>query len=282
MTEHTKVNQTTAKDVPALPDAQTVTSVKHWSDRLFSFRVTRPASLRFRSGEFVMIGLMGDPHPETGKQKPLLRAYSIASPAWDDELEFYSIKVEDGPLTSRLQHIEPGDEIILRPKPVGTLVHDALLPGKRIWFFATGTGFAPFASLLREPETYEKFEEVVVTHTCRDVAELEYGRRLIEDLKADEMMQELIGAENLAKIRYYPTTTREQSPKMGRITTLLLDGTVFDDLGIPAINAQTDRAMVCGSLAFNTDIKEILEGFGLEEGANSDPNTFVIEKAFVG
>jgi len=276
------VNQTTAKDVPALPDAQTVTSVKHWSDRLFSFRVTRPASLRFRSGEFVMIGLMGDPHPETGKQKPLLRAYSIASPAWDDELEFYSIKVEDGPLTSRLQHIEPGDEIILRPKPVGTLVHDALLPGKRIWFFATGTGFAPFASLLREPETYEKFEEVVVTHTCRDVAELEYGRRLIEDLKADEMMQELIGAENLAKIRYYPTTTREQSPKMGRITTLLLDGTVFDDLGIPAINAQTDRAMVCGSLAFNTDIKEILEGFGLEEGANSDPNTFVIEKAFVG
>ena len=282
MTEHTPVNQTTAKAVPTLPDAQTVTSVKHWSDRLFSFRVTRPASLRFRSGEFVMIGLMGDPHPETGKQKPLLRAYSIASPAWDDELEFYSIKVEDGPLTSRLQHIKAGDEIILRPKPVGTLVHDALLPGKRIWFFATGTGFAPFASLLREPETYEKFEEVVITHTCRDVAELEYGRKLIEDLQADEMMQELIGAENLNKIRYYPTTTREQSPKMGRITTLLQDGTVFADLGIPPINAETDRGMVCGSLDFNNDIKEILEGFGLEEGANSDPKTFVIEKAFVG
>ncbi|MGB3244390.1 MAG: ferredoxin--NADP reductase [Sulfitobacter sp.] len=282
MTEQTPVNQTSAKPVPTLPDAQTVTSVKHWTDRLFSFRVTRPASLRFRSGEFVMIGLMGDADPKTGKQKPLLRAYSIASPAWDDELEFYSIKVQDGPLTSRLQHIEPGDEIILRPKPVGTLVHDALLPGKRIWFFATGTGFAPFASLLREPETYEKFDEVVITHTCRDVAELDYSRKLIDDLKADEMMQELIGTENLAKIRYYPTTTREQSPKMGRITTLLQDGTVFSDLGIAPINTETDRAMVCGSLDFNTDIKAVLESFGLEEGANSDPKTFVVEKAFVG
>lgn len=282
MTEQSPVNQTTAKAAPTLPDAQTVTSVKHWSDRLFSFRVTRPASLRFRSGEFVMIGLMGDPHPETGKQKPLLRAYSIASPSWDEELEFYSIKVPDGPLTSRLQHIKIGDEIILRPKPVGTLVHDALLPSKRLWFFATGTGFAPFASLLREPETYEAYNEVVITHTCRGAAELAYGRTLIEDLKADEMMQELIGSENLAKIRYYPTTTREQSPKMGRITTLLEDGTVFADLGIDSINAEADRAMVCGSLAFNKDIKAILEGFGLEEGANSDPKTFVIEKAFVG
>ncbi len=282
MTEQSPVNTAAAKPVPTLPDAQTVTSVKHWTDRLFSFRVTRPVSLRFRSGEFVMIGLMGDPHPETGKQKPLLRAYSIASPSWDEELEFYSIKVQDGPLTSKLQHIQPGDEIILRPKPVGTLVHDALLPGKRIWFFATGTGFAPFASLLREPETYEKFDEVIVTHTCRDVAELEYGRQLIEELKADEMMQELIGVENLEKIRYYPTTTREQSPKMGRITTLLEDGTVFRDLGIDGINVETDRAMVCGSLEFNKDILAILEGFGLEEGANSDPKHFVIEKAFVG
>ncbi|MCX7560018.1 ferredoxin--NADP reductase [Sulfitobacter sp. F26204] len=282
MTEHTILNQITAKPVVTLPDAQIVTSVKHWTENLFSFRVTRPASLRFRSGEFVMIGLMGDPHPETGKQKPLLRAYSIASPSWDEELEFYSIKVQDGPLTSRLQHIKAGDEIILRPKPVGTLVHDALLPGKRIWFFATGTGFAPFASLLREPETYENFEEVVVTHTCRDVAELEYGRRLIEDLKSDEMMQELIGVENLAKIRYYPTTTREESPKMGRITTLLEDGSVFRDLGIEGIDVETDRAMVCGSLAFNKDMLAILEGFGLEEGANSDPKHFVIEKAFVG
>ena len=282
MTEQTPVNQTAAKPIPRLPDAQTVTSVTHWTDELFSFRVTRPASMRFRSGEFVMIGLMGDPHPETGKQKPLLRAYSIASPAWDDELEFYSIKVQDGPLTSKLQHINVGDEITLRPKPVGTLVHDALLPGNRLWFFATGTGFAPFASLLREPQTYEDYDEVVVTHTCRDVADLEYGRKLIADLQADEMMQELIGADNLAKIRYYPTTTREQSPKMGRITTLLEDGTVFADLGIDGMSAETDRAMVCGSIGLNTDLKRILEGFGLEEGANSDPRHYVVEKAFVG
>lgn len=282
MTEHSPVTQTDAKPVPTLPDAQTVISVKHWTDRLFSFRVSRPASLRFRSGEFVMIGLMGDPDPKTGKQKPLLRAYSIASPSWDDELEFYSIKVQDGPLTSKLQHIQPGDEIILRPKPVGTLVHDALLPGKRLWLFATGTGFAPFASLLREPETYENFDQVIVTHTVRDVAELDYSRSLIEEIQNDELMHELIGKDNLAKIVYYPTTTRQDSPKMGRITTLLQDGTVFADLGIDGITAGTDRGMVCGSLDFNKDIKEVLEGFGLEEGANSDPKHYVVEKAFVG
>ena len=259
-----------------------MTEVKHWTDRLFSFRVTRPASLRFRSGEFVMIGLMGDAHPETGKQKPLLRAYSIASPSWDEELEFYSIKVQDGPLTSKLQHIQPGDEIILRPKPVGTLVHDALLPGKRLWFFATGTGFAPFASLLRDPQTFEDYDQIIMTHTCRDVAELEYGKQLIEDIRSDEMLGELLGEENLAKLVYYPTTTREQSPKMGRITTLLEDGTVFKDLDIDGISPDTDRAMVCGSIGLNTDIKAILEGFGLEEGANSDPKHYVVEKAFVG
>ncbi len=276
------MNETAAKPVPTLPDAQTVTEVQHYTDRLFRFRVTRPASLRFRSGEFVMIGLMGDPHPETGKQKPLLRAYSIASPSWDEELEFYSIKVPDGPLTSKLQHIKVGDEIILRPKPVGTLVHDALLPGKRLYFFATGTGFAPFASLLREPETYEKYDEIVMTHTVRDVAELTYGRELIENLKKDEMMIELLGEENLNKIRYYPTTTREESPKMGRITTLIENGELFADLGIPPLDPATDRAMVCGSLAFNLDIKKILEDAGLNEGANSEPGEFVIEKAFVG
>ena len=276
------MNQTTPITAPVLPDAQTVTEVTHWTDRLFSFKITRPASLRFRSGEFVMIGLMGDPDPKTGRQKPILRAYSIASPSWDDCLEFYSIKVPDGPLTSRLQHIQPGDQVILRPKPVGTLVRDALLPGQRIWFFATGTGFAPFASLLREPQTYDDYEQIIVTHTCRDVAELDYGRRLIEGLQSDEMMQELIGAENLAKIRYYPTTTREHSPRMGRITDLLTDGTVFAELGIEGITPDTDRAMVCGSLGFNADMKALLEGFGLEEGANSDPKHYVVEKAFVG
>jgi ferredoxin--NADP+ reductase len=198
-------------------------------------------------------------------------------------LEFYSIKVQDGPLTSKLQHVQVGDKIILRPKPVGTLVHDALLPGKRLWFFSTGTGFAPFASLLRDPETYELYDQVIITHTCRDVAELNYGADLIEKIRTDELLVELIGEENLAKLVYYPTTTREQSPKMGRITDLLKDGTVFKDLGIEdGLSAETDRAMVCGSMGLNVDIKEILEKYGLEEGANSDPKHYVVEKAFVG
>lgn len=264
------MTKNTAK--PVLPDAQTVTSVRHYTDSLFAFRVTRPPSLRFRSGEFVMIGLMGD------NGRPLLRAYSIASPSWDEELEFYSIKVPDGPLTSRLQHIKVGDQLILKPKPVGTLVHDAVLPGKRLYFFATGTGFAPFASLLREPETWERFDEVILTHTCRDVEELTYGRELVEGLANDPLIGELVGD----KLRYYPTTTREQSPKMGRITTLIENGTLFTDLGVPPLNPETDRAMVCGSLAFNLDIKALLEAAGLNEGANSDPAQFVIEKAFVG
>ncbi len=258
---------------PTLPDAQTVTHVKHWTDRLFSFRVTRPRSLRFRSGEFVMIGLMGD------NGKPLLRAYSIASPSWADELEFYSIKVADGPLTSRLQHIQEGDQIILRPKPVGTLVLDALLPGKRLWMLATGTGIAPFASLMRDPETYEHYDEVIMMHTCREVAELEYGRQLIESLPADPLIGEFVGD----KLRYYPTTTREESASMGRITDNLSSGKAFDDLGLArGMSPETDRAMVCGSLDFNMDVKAILEGYGLREGANSEPAEYVVEKAFVG
>jgi ferredoxin--NADP+ reductase len=282
MTELTPVTEASAiKAQPTLPDAQTVTQVQHWTDRLFSFRVTRPQSLRFRSGEFVMIGLMGDPDPQTGKQKPLLRAYSIASPSWDEELEFYSIKVQDGPLTSRLQHIQPDDQIILRPKPVGTLVHDALLPGKRIWFFATGTGFAPFASLLRDPQTYEDYDEVIITHTCREVGELQYGKELIDGIRKDELLDELIGADNLAKLRYYPTTTREESPKMGRITDLMRSGEVFSDLGVEPITPETDRAMVCGNLAFNLEIKDMLEEYGLREGANSAPREYVVEKAFL-
>jgi ferredoxin--NADP+ reductase len=276
MTEYSPVTTTTATKVPTLPDAQTVLDVKHWTDRLFSFRVSRPQSLRFRSGEFVMIGLLKD------DGKPLLRAYSIASPAWGDELEFYSIKVQDGPLTSRLQHIKSGDQIILRPKPVGTLVHDALLPGKRLWFFATGTGIAPFASLIREPQTYEDYDQIILTHTCREVAELEYGRQLVDRVKNDELMAELVGAETLQKLVYYPTTTREDSPTMGRITTLIKDGTLFGDLDVTDFGPVKDRAMVCGSIGLNTDIKEILEGYGLREGANSEPAEYVVEKAFVG
>ncbi|MEO1140064.1 MAG: ferredoxin--NADP reductase [Pseudomonadota bacterium] len=280
MNETVPVTEAKPVKVPTLPDAQTVTEVKHWTDRLFSFRTTRPASLRFRSGEFVMIGLM-QTDEKTGKEKPLLRAYSIASPSWDDELEFYSIKVQDGPLTSRLQHIQPGDEIILRPKPVGTLVHDALLPGKRIWFFATGTGFAPFASLLRDPQTYHDYDEVIITHTCREVGELDYGRQVIDEIRNDEMLAELIGEGFHDKLRYYPTTTREESPKMGRITDLMRKGDVFDDLGVMPPSPQTDRAMVCGNLAFNLEIKDMLEGYGLREGANSDPKEYVVEKAFL-
>jgi len=271
MTEAAPMNIAAAK--PHLPDAQTVTAVTHWTDRLFSFRVSRPRTLRFRSGEFVMIGLLGD------NGKPLLRAYSIASPSWDDELEFYSIKVPDGPLTSRLQHIKPGDEIILRPKPVGTLVHDALKPGRRLWFLATGTGIAPFASLMREPETYEKYDQVIMMHTCREAAELEYGRGLVASLKEDE----LIGEMAQGKLLYYPTTTRETSPLMGRVTDNLSSGKVFSDLRLSGpMDPATDRAMICGSLAFNIDVKAILEGWGLREGANSDPQEYVVEKAFVG
>ena len=272
MDDLTAVNDAPAKPVRTLPDAQTVTSVQHWTDRLFSFRVSRPQTLRFRSGEFVMIGLLDE------RGKPLLRAYSIASPSWDEELEFYSIKVPDGPLTSKLQHIEPGDQIILRPKPVGTLVLDALLPGKRIWFLATGTGIAPFASLMRDPETYEKYEQVVMMHTCRTVAELEYGRQLVEGLRDDPLIGEFVGD----KLKYYPTTTREEFHHMGRITDNLTSGKVFEDLGIHPMDPEHDRAMVCGSLAFNHDVKAVLEGFGLREGANSEPQEYVVEKAFVG
>ncbi len=257
----------------ALPDTQTVTKVTHWTDQLFSFRVTRPRSLRFRSGEFVMLGLPGD----TGK--PILRAYSIASPVWDDELEFYSIKVPDGPLTSRLQNIRENDPIILRPKPVGTLVHDALKPGHRLWMLATGTGFAPFASLLRDPQTWEWNECVVVVHTCRQVAELQYSQNLVEDLPGDE----LIGDMAEGKLFYYPTTTREPSTYMGRITDNLASGKVFQDLGLSdMLDPETDRFMVCGSQSFNKDMRELLESHGLREGSNSQPGEFAIEKAFVG
>ena len=277
MSEHSTVTPDTTLPV-ILPDAQTVTEVEHYTDSLFRFRVTRPTSMRFRSGEFVMIGLLGDPHPETGKQKPLLRAYSIASPAWDETLQFYSIKVDNGPLTSKLQHIKVGDQLILKQKSVGTLVHDALTRANRMWFFSTGTGIAPFASLLREPETYERFNQVVLTHTCRDLADLKFGEELIAETKNDI----LVGEEAQHKLLYYPTTTRETSAKMGRITTALEDGSLFENLNITYFNATNDRAMVCGSMGLNIDMKRILENYGLREGANSDPGDYVIEKAFVG
>ena len=253
-------------------DAVKVLSVTHWNDRLFHFEVERPSSFRFRSGEFVMIGLLN----EAGK--PLLRAYSIAAPFWSETLAFYSIKVQDGPLTSKLQNIAVGDHIIMKTKPVGTLVLDALIPGKRLYMIATGTGIAPFASLIRDPEVYEQYEEVILTHTCRETDELAYGAWLVEETKKDPLIGELATAQ----LRYYPTTTREESPKMGRITTLIENGTLYKDLDIPPLSPDTDRVMICGSMGLNTDVKALLEAAGLEEGANSKPATYVLEKAFVG
>lgn len=274
MTKDTEMNVETKTKAatPVLPNAQIVTEVTHWTDRLFSFRLTRPQTLRFRSGEFVMIGLMGD------NGKPLLRAYSIASPSWDETLEFYSIKVPDGPLTSKLQKIEVGDQVILRPKPVGTLVVDALLPGKRLYMVATGTGIAPFASLLRDPEVYEKFDEVIFTHTCRGVADLEYGRQLVEGLESDPLIGEFVAG----KVKYVPTTTQEESPNMGRITDWMSSGKLYEHLGVAPMDPKTDRVMICGSMGLNKDMKAILEAAGLNEGANSEPGEFVLEKAFVG
>ena len=244
-------------------------SVRHWTDRLFSFRVTRPQSLRFRSGEFVMIGLMVE-------GKPLVRAYSICSPSWDEELEFYSIKVADGPLTSRLQHLREGDEIVMRPKPVGTLVHDALLPGRRLFLFSTGTGIAPFASIIRDPETYEKFDRVVLTHTCRELAELGFGKDLIQRIAGDELLSEMVGD----KLTLISTTTREASPHTGRMTDWIRDGRLAEAVG-GALDPATDRVMICGSMAMLQDHKALCEAAGFTEGSNSEPGQFVIEKAFV-
>lgn len=218
-----------------------------------------------------MIGLPDD------NGKPILRAYSVASPAWDEELEFYSIKVQDGPLTSRLQKIQAGDEVFLGKKPTGTLVLDALIPGKRLYLFSTGTGFAPFASVIRDPETYEKFDQVIVTHSCREIAELTYSRDLVESMETDEIFSEMTEE----KLRYFASTTREASPQMGRITSLIETGELFEKLGLPSLNPETDRVMICGSLDMIADTKALCEKAGLVEGSNAKPDTFVVEKAFV-
>lgn len=264
----------TATPLPPLPASLTgerVISIQHYTDRLFKFRTTRPQAFRFRSGEFVMIGLRG----ETGA--PLLRAYSIASPAWDEELEFYSIKAPGGPLTSRLQHIQTGDEVLVGRKPTGTLVLDALTPGKRLFLISTGTGFAPFASLLREPETYEKFESVIVTHTCRLAAELEYSREIVAALPDDPLVGERAGA-----VTRYASCTRDAHEHTGRITDLIASGKLFEDLGVPPLDPAHDRAMICGSLALIADVAALLKGANFTEGSNSAPADFVIEKAFAG
>ncbi|WP_409360939.1 ferredoxin--NADP reductase [Bartonella heixiaziensis] len=256
--------------IPENVFALTVQDVYHYTDRLFKFRLNRPENFRFRSGEFVMIGL---PNAE----KPIYRAYSIASPFWDEQLEFFSIKVPGGPLTEHLQKIKIGDTVLMRKKSTGTLVLDALVPGKRLYLLSTGTGVAPFASLVRDPETYEKFSQVVLIQTTRERDELTYAKDLVASLKDDP----LIG-EYAQQLQFYPMTTREYSEHMGRITTVMESGAFFETTGLPKISSDEDRVMICGSMAMLKDCARMCEVFGLVEGANNAPATYVVERAFVG
>jgi ferredoxin--NADP+ reductase len=215
-----------------------------------------------------MIGLPGE--------KPVWRAYSIASPSWDETIEFYSIKVPGGPLTEHLQNIKIGDTVWFRKKPTGTLVLDALLPGKRLWMISTGTGFAPFASLIRDPEAYEKFESLIVTHTCREAAELSYSINTVAATKADPLVGELAD-----RLHLVATTTREDTAFMGRITDLMENGKLYTHLGVPPLNPEHDRVMICGSMAMLKDVKAILDNANFTEGSNSMPGQYVVERAFV-
>jgi len=246
--------------------------VRHWNDRLFSFAVERPSSFRFRSGEFVMIGLPGE-------TKPIMRAYSIASPHYAEELEFLSIKVEDGPLTSKLQLIQPGDEVYLGKKPTGTLVTDALTGGKRLFFFSTGTGLAPFLSLARDPDVYSMFDQVILVHSVRQVSDLAYHDELASRLADDP----LVSDEAQAQFHYIPTVTREAFRNTGRINDLIESAALFGEpvQGPKKLDPETDRIMLCGSMAMIRDFAAMLEGMGFVEGSNAAPGQFVIERAFV-
>lgn len=250
--------------------SETVLDVRHWTDSLFSFRTTRDPAFRFLSGQFTMIGL-------EVAGKPVLRAYSMASANYEESLEFFSIKVQDGPLTSRLQHLRQGDTLLIGKKPVGTLVQDSLVPGRTLYLLGTGTGLAPFASIVRDPDTYERFEHIVLVHGCRHVAELAYGEELVAELAANEFIGNLVGP----KLRYYPTATREPFRNNGRITELLSDGTLAEDLSLPAFGPADDRVMLCGSPPFLEDMIRLLETRGFTEGSHSRPGQYVIEKAFV-
>ena len=247
-----------------------VLTVHHWTDRLFSFTTTRGQGLRFSNGHFTMIGLKVD-------GKPLLRAYSVVSANYEEHLEFLSIKVPDGPLTSRLQHIQVGDTILVGKKPTGTLLIDYLLPGKRLYLISTGTGLAPFMSVIRDPDTYEKFQEVILIHGVREVAELAYHDYITQELPQHEFLGEMVANQLL----YYPTVTREAFRNTGRITDLLDSGKLFTDLGLPNINPAEDRVMICGSPALLKDLKALLEARHFQEGNTSNPGEYVIERAFV-
>lgn len=247
--------------------------VRHWNEHLFSFAIERPASFRFRAGEFVMIGLEVD-------GKALMRAYSIASPTWSDEIEFLSIKVEDGPLTSRLQLVRPGDQVYLGKKPTGTLVADALLPGKRLFLLSTGTGLAPFLSLARDPDIYDRFSQIQIVHCVRQVSDLAYRDELEAQLAGDPLVQD----QALLQLHYLPTVTRETFRNQARIGALIDDGRLFAYplAGPAAFDPATDRIMMCGSMAMIRDLQERFEAMGFKEGSNAAPGDFVIERAFVG
>ncbi|MGE0715688.1 MAG: ferredoxin--NADP reductase [Alphaproteobacteria bacterium] len=247
-----------------------VLSVHHWTDSLFSFSTTRDPSFRFRSGQFTMIGLEVD-------GKPLLRAYSLAGAHYEDTLEFLSIKVPDGPLTSRLQHLEEGQEILVGRKATGTLLLDNLLPGRTLYLLGTGTGLAPFLSLVKDPEVYERFERVVLTHTCRAAAELAHRDTITRVLPENELIGELVRE----KLIYYPTVTREPFHNQGRITDLIRDGRLFADLGLDPLDPEGDRLMLCGSPAMLKDAALLLEARGFREGSQAEAGHYVVEKAFV-
>ena len=249
---------------------ETVTAVHHWTDRLFSFTTTRGTSLRFQNGHFTMIGLRVN-------GKPLLRAYSVVSANYEEHLEFLSIKVADGPLTSRLQHIQVGDSVIVGNKPTGTLLIDYLLPAKRLYLMGSGTGLAPFMSIIRDPATYERFEQVVLVHGVREVAELAYHDHITQELPQHEFLGEMVSQQ----LHYYPTVTREAFRHTGRITDLLDSGKMFSDLGLPDINPTEDRVMICGSPALLKDLKALLEVRGFKEGNTTKPGDYVVERAFV-
>lgn len=247
----------------------TVLEATHWTENLFTIKVTRDPGFRFDAGQFAMIGLRVD-------EKPLMRAYSIVSASYDDHLEFLSIKVPNGPLTSRLQHVKPGDTILLNRKTTGTLTIDHLAPGKRLYMHATGTGLAPFMSIIKDPETWDRFEKVILTHSCRYASELVYQDFLLKELPNNEFF----GEEVREKFVYYPTVTREAYPTQGRITDLIYEGKIFHDLNTPKFNKEEDRVMICGNPEMMVELSDYLEGLGFEMGNNNAPGHFVIEKAF--
>ncbi|MDX2259553.1 MAG: ferredoxin--NADP reductase [Hyphomicrobiaceae bacterium] len=251
-------------------NAETVLAVRHWTDTLFSFTTTRHPTFRYEPGQFAMMGIEVD-------GKPLVRAYSMASASYEETLEWFSIKVEGGPLTSRLMHIAPGDPILVSRKPVGTLVIDSLLPGRNLYLLATGTGLAPFLSIIRAPETYERFARVVLVHGVRQTAELAYGDFITSELPGHELVGDLVRD----KLVYYPTVTREPYVNRGRITDLMTSGQIGRDLSLPAPDPAEDRAMLCGSPDFLRDMRAVLLDRGFIEGSGHAPATFVVEKAFV-